>query len=124
MAAMVMLLAVTVPHHHHHDGGFCTEAAEHAGDENGRDTEKHHGYCVAESEFTDRTDRDDDTVDCGRADCDHAGHIHLFPVIYHSQTVFPDESGVDTDFGEYIVHYRSVAVRPWCGLRAPPVILC
>lgn len=116
-----MLSASVVPHHHH-DGGFCIETTGHTGDEDSHGSGSH-GYCVAESEYTDRIERDD-KGDCSSAACGHEGHAHLFAAVYLYTYTFPDDTAIETDYGEYIVHYHSLDARTGGGLRAPPSILC
>lgn len=120
-AAAVLLAAAAVPHHHH-GAEFCTETARHADNEDSHDRDCE-GFCVAESEYTDRTERED-RCDCGSAACGHEQHVHLATIASAFALLVPDEPATETDYGECDVHLRSIDAPSGRGLRAPPAVLC
>ncbi len=120
-AVSMIFIATAVPHHHHAEGEFCATEAAHT-EQGGNHAE--HGYCVAESEFTEPSGREK-ICDCDPGTRDHEGHVHLFPLLCLFFTdIFSDPPAVTTEYGEFIILYRSVDAQSGGGLRAPPAILC
>lgn len=105
VAAAVLVAASVVPHHHH-GGKVCIEL-----DGGGHDE---HGGCVADTEYTDRLEREHDD-DCACHDCFHLFFEECF-------CAAEPEPVVEPDCGESIIHYKSVCTLS-VGLRAPPVCI-
>ncbi len=112
---MVMVSASVVPHHHH-EGAVCVSLQHNHGHE-------HESGCVADAEYTDKLERDDD-CNCDYADCRHGWHLSFFTAIDLFAVIAPDPPEIKVALGEPIILYHSIDARTGGGLRAPPAYLC
>ncbi len=131
LAAVAVMLSMSVVPHHHHGAAACLTAHSCGGGECDDDHHPHEsegtdhpGGCVVETPFVEPSERNDKTTCCGSPDCDHDGHAHFFALAQLYFDLFPDEPIVNTDYGEPIIRYKSIDACTGGGLRAPPAILC
>lgn len=130
---MLLLLLTFVPHHHHH--GIACVIMEHCELDNVVN-DKHTSHndapdkgqqgqsCVAELEYIASTS--DKEVNC-TVSYDNHHHTHFYPIlilvadflIYNT-----DNSGIlKSEWGEYLLCYKSAETSSFLNLRAPPALI-
>ncbi len=102
-----MVSASVVPHHHH-EGAVCVEISHEHEHES-----QHEGGCVAETEYTDRYDREE-----------YGNPVICAPVPYGCEVAIPETPTIKIAVGDTIIIPHPLDALSGVGLRAPPAYIC
>ncbi|MCL3850969.1 MULTISPECIES: DUF6769 family protein [Bacteroidales] len=128
LSTILFLVFAVIPHHHH-GGKACIVIElceldnaindEHTHHSDTDSEQNHDETCIAKSKFIIPTSVDETKLKVS----DNQNDTVLFPIFFLVGNLFNyslDSSFIESDYGEYILSYKSAAANQFHGLRAPP----